>query len=99
MAQGLAERGIETHVVTNGNCVESEYRIEDTSPEPHPNLHIHFIDPDLPWHIPYSDLYVPRLLEKVLQVTRENQIDLIDTGYLIPYGIVGYLLSEITGIP
>ncbi|MBL7075570.1 hypothetical protein ISS37_10075 [candidate division KSB1 bacterium] len=99
LAQGLAERGIETHVVTNGNCVESEYRIEDTSPKPHPNLHIHFIDPDLPWHIPYSDLYVPRLLDKALQVTRENQVALIDTGYLIPYGIVGYLLSEMTGIP
>lgn len=99
LAQGLSERGIETHVVTNGNCVESEYRIEDTSPETHPNLHIHFIDPDIPWHIPYSELYVPRLLDKALQVTRENQIDLIDTGYLIPYGIVGYLLSGITGIP
>jgi len=99
LAQGFAERGIETHVVTNGNCVESEYRIEDTSPAEPSNLHIHFVDPDLPWHIPYSDLYVPRLLDKALQVTRENQIDLIDTGYLIPYGIVGYLLSEITGIP
>lgn len=99
LAQGLAERGIETHVVTNGNCVESEYRIEDNSPEPQPNLHIHFIDPDIPWHIPFSDLYVPRLLSKALQVTRENQINLIDTGYLIPYGIVGYLLSEIAGIP
>lgn len=99
LAQGLAERGIDTHVVTNGNCVENEYRIEDKFPEPPPNLHIHFVDPDLPWHIPCSDLYVPRLLDKALQVTRENQIDLIDTGYLIPYGIVGYLLSEITGIP
>ncbi len=77
LAQGLAERGIETHVVTNGNCVESEYRIDDTSPDPHPNLHIHFVDPDLPWHIPYSDLYVPRLLDKALQVSRENEIDLI----------------------
>ncbi|NQT55576.1 MAG: glycosyltransferase [Desulfobacteraceae bacterium] len=99
LAQGLAERGIETHVVTNGNCVESEYRIEDTPPAAPSNLHIHFVDSDIPWHIPFSDLHVPRLLDKALQVTRENQIDLIDTGYLIPYGIVGYLLSEITGIP
>ena len=99
LAQGLAEQGVETHVVTNANCVEKEYFIEDTPPETPPNLIIHFVDPDIPWHIPYSDLYVPRLLDKALQVTRENQIDLIDTGYLIPYGIVGYLLSEITGIP
>ena len=38
-------------------------------------------------------------MDKALQVIRKNQIDLIDTGYLIPYGIIGYLLSEITGIP
>jgi len=99
MAQGLAERGIETHVVTNANCVKKEYFIDDLSPETPPNLIIHFVDPDIPWHIPCSDLYVPRLLDKALQVTRENQIDLIDTGYLIPYGIVGYLASKITGIP
>lgn len=99
MAQGLAERGIEVHIVTNANCVESEYLIEDPSPEPPPHVHIHFIAADLPWHIPYSELYMPRLLDKGLQVIRGNQIDLLDAGYLIPYGIVGYLLSEITGIP
>lgn len=99
MAQGLAERGVEVHVVTNANCVEGEYLIGDLSPEPHRNVSLHFIDADLPWHIPYSELYVPRLLEKGLQVIRENRIDLIDAGFLIPYGIVGYLLSEMTGIP
>jgi len=29
----------------------------------------------------------------------EYHIDLIDTHYLIPYGIVGYLASKITGVP
>jgi glycosyltransferase involved in cell wall biosynthesis len=99
MAQGLAERGIETHVVTNANCVEKEYFIDDPSPEPPPNLVIHFVDPDIPWHIPYSELHIARLLDKTLQVIDECHIDLIDTHYLIPYGIVGYFASKSTGIP
>lgn len=99
LAKGFAERGVETHVVTNANCVEKEYLIQDAHSGTSPNLHIHFIEPEIPWHIPDSKLYVPRLLDKTLQVIRENKIDLIDTGYLIPYGIVGYLLSTMTGIP
>lgn len=99
MAQGLAERGIETHVVTNGNCVEKEYFIDDTPPEIPLNLIIHFVDPDIPWHIPYSELYTSKLLDKTLEVINEYHIDLIDTHYLIPYGIVGYLASKIKGIP
>ena len=99
LAQGLAERGIETHVVTNANCVEKEYFIDDTPPEISSNLIIHFVDPDIPWHIPYSELYTSRLLDKTLEVISGNHIDLIETHHLIPYGIVGYLASKITGIP
>ncbi|MCG2816099.1 MAG: glycosyltransferase [Pseudomonadota bacterium] len=99
MAQGLAEKGVMVHVVTNANCVEEEYRIDDQSPVLPANLTVHNIDPDIPWHIPSSDLYVPRLLDKALEIAGNNHIDIIDTNYLIPYGIVGYLLSRITGIP
>ena len=38
-------------------------------------------------------------MDKTLEVINEFHIDLIDTHYLIPYGIVGYLASNITGIP
>jgi len=99
LAQGLAERGIETYVVSNGNCVEEEYYIDDAPPEIPSNLSIHFIDPDIPWHIPYSELYIARMLDKTLEVINEHKIDFIDTHYLIPYGIVGYLASKISGIP
>jgi glycosyltransferase involved in cell wall biosynthesis len=99
MAKGLAERGVEVHVITNANCVEEEYRIDDQSPELPANLTVHYVMPDIPWHIPCSELYIPRLLDKSLEIIGDNQIDLIDVNYLIPYGIVGYLLSNITGIP
>jgi hypothetical protein len=38
-------------------------------------------------------------LDKTLETISEYHIDLIDTLYLIPYGIVGYLASKINGIP
>ncbi len=99
MAKGLAERDVEVHVITNANCVEGEYYIDDNFPELPANLTVHHVMPDIPWHIPCSELYVPRLLDKFLEIIDDNQIDFIDTNYLIPYGIVGYLLSNITGIP
>jgi glycosyltransferase involved in cell wall biosynthesis len=99
LARGLAEREHQVHVVTNANCVEKEYFIDDKISEISPNLFIHSVIPDIPWHIPYSELYIPRLLDKVLEVIDKYQIDIIDTYYLIPYGIVGYLASKIKGIP
>jgi len=99
LAKGLAESGTTVHVVTNANFVEEDYYIDDQSPELSPDLRVHNVKPDIPWHIPYSELYVPRLLDKAMEVVDENQIDIIDANYLIPYGIVGYLLSNITGLP
>ena len=99
MAKGFAERGVEVHVVTNANCVEKEYCVDDSAPELPPNVTVHYTDSDIPWHIPFSELYVAKLLDKALEVVLNNKIDVIDTNYLIPYGIVGYLLSTITGVP
>ena len=99
MAKGFAERGVEVHVVTNATCVEKDYCIDDNIPELPPNVTVHYTDSNIPWHIPFSELYVARLLDKALEVVLNNKIDVIDTNYLIPYGIVGYLLSNMTGIP
>lgn len=99
IAKGLSDNDIETHVITNSNCVEKEYLIDDIQSETKSNLCIHYIDPQIPWHIPYSQLYMSGLLDKTLEVIDKYQIDFIDTHYLIPYGIVGYLASKIKGIP
>lgn len=99
MAKGLAEKGAAVHVVTNANSVEPEYYINDQISELPQNLIVHHINSDIPWHIPCSPLYVPGLLDKAMEIVGDNHIDLIDTNYLIPYGIVGYLLSSLTGIP
>lgn len=99
MLKGLSEKDIEIHVVTNSNSVEEEYLIDDNPPEVVSNLFIHYIDPEIPWHIPNSQLYISGLLDKTLEVIDKYRIDLIDSNYLIPYGIVGYLASKIKGIP
>lgn len=99
LTRGIAKRGVEVHVVTNANCVENEYQISDEISERYEHLFVHYVIPEIPWHIPYSELYVPRLVDASLEVLANNKIDIIDTNYLIPYGIVGYLLSNITGTP
>jgi len=99
MTRGFVERGIEIHVVTNANCVERDYFIDDSLPDVPSQLQVHFVTPQIPWHIPNSELYSARLLDKTLEVIEECRIDLIDTHFLIPYGIVGYLASKIKGIP
>ncbi len=99
LVKGLAEQDVTIHVVSNANCVEQEYFINDQGPQLPGNVIIHDIKPEIPWHIPYSNLYIPRLLEKALEVIEENHIDIIETNFLVPYGIVGHIVSGMTNIP
>lgn len=101
LARGCAEAGLEVHVVTNALSVEEDYRIGSCGTDYHlpDGVFVHNIEPETPWHIPYSQLYQEKLLNKVLEVCGRYKIDLIDSHYLVPYGIVAYLASTITGIP
>lgn len=101
LARGLAEAGVEVHIVTNALAVEEEYRISscDTSGHLPAGVHIHNIEQETPWHIPYSSLYQEKLLDKVLDVCNKYHIELIDSHYLVPYGITAFLANKITGIP
>lgn len=101
LARGLASSGIPVEVVTNADCVEPEYRI--TGCEQHleslENIHIHNISRDVPWHIPYSKAYSMRLLNLVVKVIKDCKVSVIDSGFLMPYGIVAFMASQITGVP
>jgi len=52
----------------------------------------------MPWHIPENDEQSLALLALTLRVIREHDIEVLDTGYLIPYGIMGGLTKRITGV-
>lgn len=101
LARGLAEAGLEVHVVTNAHAVEEDYKISSCDINRHltHGLFVHNVEPETPWHIPYSQLYQEKLLDKVLKVCNQHKIDLIDSHYFIPYGITAFLASKILGIP
>lgn len=100
IARGLAARGHEVHIITDGLDAGREYRIQgnDEPPEVLPNLWIHRPKEQIPWHIPEGDENFLTLLDLTLRVVREHKVQILDTGYLVPYGIIGHIAKRITGI-
>lgn len=101
LARGLAEAGLKVDVVTNANCVEPEYRIPGCEDhlEEMPNVRVHNLREDVPWHIPFSYVYGIRLLNVTLELIRGGQVDIVDSGFLVPYGLIAYISNRITGVP
>lgn len=101
LARGLAEAGHEITIVTNSASVEKDYKICgcDNHLKTLKNISIQSISDATPWHIPNSQEYAIRLLNSVLGLVGSKQFDLIDAGYLIPYGIISYLAHRITALP
>jgi len=103
LAKALGERGHEVHVVTNAQEVENEYReiIDENDPEFIPkNVHVHSIDADTNlWHIPFSQAYAERLANLAIEVIHEYDIQLIDSCYILPYAISGFIAKNVTGRP
>ncbi|MBE0418178.1 MAG: glycosyltransferase, partial [Coriobacteriia bacterium] len=100
----LLDDGHEVAVVTNSGSVEPEYRIAGC--EEHLDwlvrdrgLRLHDISGPVPWHVPESSGYLERLLNELLGVLRSGEWDVIESGYLVPYGIAGHLASKLTGVP
>jgi glycosyltransferase involved in cell wall biosynthesis len=100
LARGLAKRGHTIHVVTHGILAGQEYQIQgaESPPDTMPNLSVHRPPDKIPWHIPEDNEYALALLDTTLNVIREHRIQIIDTDYLVPYGIIGHLAKLITGV-
>lgn len=100
MARGLAARGHTIHVITHGILTGGNYQIQDckSSSSRIPGLQVHRTPDELPWHIPEDNEYSLALLDLTARVIRERGIQIIDTGYLVPYGIVGHLAKMLTGV-
>ncbi len=100
LTKALGERGHDIHIVTDRLGVDREYTIKNTNSEPAiPNVTVHRAVQDLPWIIPTSEQNAISLLNVALEVVETHHCEIIDASYLIPYGIVGYLTSQITGVP
>ncbi|MCJ7631016.1 glycosyltransferase [Candidatus Bathyarchaeota archaeon] len=107
LAKALGERGHEVHIVTNALEVEDEYRevLDINDPRYSPkNVYVHSTDPSPtieanPSHIPFSKMYCEKLASLAIKVIEDYNIDLIDSRYLIPYGVTGYLAKSLVNIP
>jgi glycosyltransferase involved in cell wall biosynthesis len=100
LTKALSERGHEIHVVTDAIDASPEYTVSRwDEPAPLPDVSVRRPDAEVPWHIPDDRHRALCLLNTAVRVINEVQPDIIDTGYLVPYGIVGYLASRMTGVP
>jgi len=100
LARGLARRGHEVHIIADRPEAGGEYRSQgDSKPgEKLSNFFVHRPAYEIPWHIPESDEQSLALLDTTLDVIKKHSIDILDTGYLAPYGMVGHLAKCITGV-
>ena len=103
LAKALGERGHEVHIVTNALEVEEEYRErfelneQQYAPE---NVHVHSLTPDNnPWHIPFSKSYTERITNLAIEVIEKYNIQLIDSYYMLPYGVAAFITKNITSRP
>lgn len=105
LAKGLGERGCEVHVVTNAWEVENDYRenIEatdlDCNYQPR-GVYVHNTDPFIePSYIPYSKPYTEKIASLAIDIIKEYDLQLIDSWYILPYVISGFLAKTITSKP
>ncbi len=102
-ARGLEERGHEVHIVTNEEEVEEEYKeqiVVDREKYAPQNVYVHSTAADNnPWHIPFSKAYTERIASLAIEVIEEHNIQLIDSYYILPYGIAAFIAKNITGRP
>lgn len=107
LAKGLGKKGHKVYIVTNAMEVEEEFREKlnpkDLNFDPK-NVYIHSTDPSTtkvanPSHIPFSKTYCEKLSSLAINVIEEYDIDIIDSWYLIPYCVAGYIAKSFKKIP
>ena len=101
LARGLALRGHEIHVITHDITAGREYSIKDESvlPKDDSNIQVHRTQLDIPWHIPEDNEYALSLINTAIDVINEHKIQILDSGYLVPYGVAGHISKLATRIP
>jgi glycosyltransferase involved in cell wall biosynthesis len=90
--------------VTNAWEVENEYREslsgEDLDSYQPDNVVVHNTNPFVdPMYIPYSPPYSEKISSLAIEVVREHDLELVDTWYLLPYGVSGYIAKSFLSKP
>jgi glycosyltransferase involved in cell wall biosynthesis len=108
-AHALAARGHEVHVITNAKEVAPPFRMhmraEDwarcETQRDNGSVTVHWTDPvdRSQTYIPMASPFVTKLAAIAAQVHSDRPFDVIFSHYMEPYGIAGYLASQMTGAP
>lgn len=105
LAKALGEKGHGVHIVTNAWEVESDYRelieASDLNSAYKPKgVYVHNTDPFIePAYIPYSKPYTEKIASLAIDIIKEYDLQLIDSWYILPYVISGFLAKIMTGKP
>ncbi len=107
LARKLGEIDHKINIVTNSFEIEDEFCEELVSSDHNispKNVFVHITSPlstieANPSHIPFSRMYCEKLASLAIDVIEENDIQVIDSWYLIPYCVSGYLAKSFTGVP
>mgnify|MGYP001593151518 FL=1 len=104
LAKGLGEKGVKVDVITNCWEVEEKYRIEMNASDLREfmpkNVCVHSTDPfEKLAYIPYTNPDIAKLASLAIEVIKKNNSDLIDSWYLMPYGIAAFIAHTITNKP
>lgn len=105
LAKALGEMGHEIHIVTNAWEVEKRYReqIKDTDLDEYyqpQNVYVHNTDPFIdPAYIPYANPYTEKIASLAIDVIKEFDLQIIDSWYILPYVVSGFLAKIITNKP
>ena len=100
----LLEAGHKVALVTNAAEVEPEYRIAGCEDhlawlQNESGLVLRNVPGPVPWHIPDGPAYLERLVNELLTVLRCDEWDVIESDYLVPFGVAGHIASRLSGIP
>lgn len=107
LAQALGKKGIEIHIITNALEVEECWRekIDWENPEdalayqPN-NVFVHSLNQRQKMHyIPYAPAYLERMTNNAMEVMKKHKCDLIDSWYILPYGLAAFLTKLLTDKP
>ena len=108
-AHALAARGHDVHVVTNAKEVTPPFRMHMRAEDwarcearlDNGSVTVHWTDPvdRSQSFIPMASPFVSKLASVATRVHAEQAFDVILSHYLEPYGVAGFLASQMTGAP
>lgn len=103
LAKALGERGHKISIVTNSWEVEEDYREEVSKEEltylEPKNVTLYSSINDFIPPILRSQYYTEKLINLSVDVIRSNDIQVLYSHYMIPYGVVGFVAKKITKTP